>query len=442
MANNLGVNSYTVGGDYDVWGDKFLADMAILNKFAGDTFVVGATSGPVVIDVEDCQNFSIRANGGTASQVDIRVPDLIARYWYVRNDRVSGAITIRCAAGGDTITLAAGDRRLIYSDGTNCADLTLASLGIASVTGLQAALDAKLALAGGTMLGALTLAADPANALHAATKQYVDSLAANVGKRSRVRVATTANVTISTALNNADSLDGVTLATGDLVLVKNQSSAAENGVYVVGVAPARSSEFDTYDEHPGTLFSVAEGTTNADTLWLCTSNAGGTLNSTSIAFSQVNVVQAASDTVAGIVELATNAETATGADATRAVTPAGLASLNPARLDTADQTVTGGARVTSLALNGGNPVTTGTLTLDPGDRPLQHYTNGGAHTLAPGSNTGSLILDITNNGSAGAITTSGFTKVVGAFTTTNAHKFRCSITVGNGGSLLSIQALQ
>ncbi len=113
-----------------------------------------------------------------------------------------------------------------------------------------------------------------------------------------------------------------------------------------------------------------------------------------------------------------------------------------AQLGTQDQVVTGGTRVTSLALNSGNPVTTGTLTLDPGDCPLQHYTNGGAHTLAPGSNTGYILLDITNNGSAGAITTSGWTKVVGAFTTTNGHKFRCGCSIGNGGSLLTIQALQ
>jgi hypothetical protein len=114
----------------------------------------------------------------------------------------------------------------------------------------------------------------------------------------------------------------------------------------------------------------------------------------------------------------------------------------PALLETQDQTITGGARVTSLALNSGSAVTSGTLTLDPGDCPLQHYTNGGAHTLAPGSNTGYILLDITNNGSAGAITTSGWTKVVGAFTTTNGHKFRCGCSIGNGGSLLTIQALQ
>lgn len=102
--------------------------------------------------------------------------------------------------------------------------------------------------------------------------------------RGMVWAATTANITIATALNNGDSLDGVTLATSDLVLVKDQSSAAENGIYVVGASPARSGEFDTYNEHPGTLIAVQEGTVNADTVWLCTSNKGGTINSTAIAF--------------------------------------------------------------------------------------------------------------------------------------------------------------
>lgn len=108
--------------------------------------------------------------------------------------------------------------------------------------------------------------------------------------------------------------------------------------------------------------------------------------------------------------------------------------------DVADQVVTGGARITSLSLG---TITTGTVTPDPGDRPMQHYTNGGAHTLAPGSNNGFYTLDITNNGSAGAITTSGWTKVSGSvFTTTNGHKFRCSCSVGDAGSLLSVQAMQ
>jgi hypothetical protein len=111
-----------------------------------------------------------------------------------------------------------------------------------------------------------------------------------------------------------------------------------------------------------------------------------------------------------------------------------------ARLDTADQALTGGVIVTSNDLG---TVASGTVTPDPGDRPLQHYTNNGAHTLGVSANAGSILLDITNGASAGAITTSGFTKVAGdSFTTTSGHKFRCVLTIGNGGSLLIVQALQ
>ena len=111
-----------------------------------------------------------------------------------------------------------------------------------------------------------------------------------------------------------------------------------------------------------------------------------------------------------------------------------------AQLTVEDQVLTGGARVTSKSLG---TVSSGTLTPDPGDRPLQHYTNGGAHTLAPGSNTGSYLLDITNNSSAGAITASGWTKVSGdAFTTVDGDKFRCHCSVGDAGSYLVVGALQ
>lgn len=115
------------------------------------------------------------------------------------------------------------------------------------------------------------------------------SVAANVGKRGTVRAATTANITIATALNAGDSIDGVTLADDDLVLVKNQTASEENGVFVVGATPARDANFDTYNEHASALLAVQEGTTNADTLWLCTSNKGGTLNTTAISFTKLNI---------------------------------------------------------------------------------------------------------------------------------------------------------
>ena len=156
-------------------------------------------------------------------------------------------------------------------------------------------------ITGGTyssMVATSTMAGDPTSALHIATKQYVDGLLAGLAKRSTVRAATTANITIATALNNGDTLDGVTLANGNLVLVKDQSTAAQNGIYVVGASPARDDLFDTYDEHPGALIHDEEGSANGDKLFHCTSNTGGTLDSTAITFA--NIVPGSGGTVTNI----------------------------------------------------------------------------------------------------------------------------------------------
>jgi hypothetical protein len=105
-----------------------------------------------------------------------------------------------------------------------------------------------------------------------------------------------------------------------------------------------------------------------------------------------------------------------------------------------NQTLTGGFTCTSLDQG---TKSSGMFTPDMLTGPVQHYTNGGAHTLAPPTGHGSVVMDMTNNASAGAVTTSGFTKVTGdALTTTNGNKFRFFITVGNGGSHLHKQALQ
>ena len=145
-------------------------------------------------------------------------------------------------------------------------------------------------ITGGTyssIVATSTMAGDPSSAMHIATKQYVDSVAAGLRTRLTVRAATTANITIATALNNGDTLDGVTLANDDLVLVKDQSSQAENGIYKVASSPARDTEADTWDEVIGQLISIQEGTANADDLYLCTANTGGTLNSTAITYTKI-----------------------------------------------------------------------------------------------------------------------------------------------------------
>jgi hypothetical protein len=83
-------------------------------------------------------------------------------------------------------------------------------------------------------------------------------------------------------------------------------------------------------------------------------------------------------------------------------------------------------------------VSSGTTTLDIADGQIQTLTNNGAFTLAPPSDSGSLILQITNGASAGTITTSGFTVVRGSFTTTDGAVFLCTVAVVGARSYLII----
>ena len=87
----------------------------------------------------------------------------------------------------------------------------------------------------------ITDLAAPTSANDAATKQYVDQTSQGLDVKASVRVATTENITIATALNAGDPIDGVTLADGDRVLVKDQSTASQNGIYVAGASFVKTS---------------------------------------------------------------------------------------------------------------------------------------------------------------------------------------------------------
>jgi hypothetical protein len=103
-----------------------------------------------------------------------------------------------------------------------------------------------------------------------------------------VRAASTGNGTLSTAFENGDTLDGVTLATGDRILLKDQSTGSQNGIYVVNAsgAPTRAVDADSGGELVGATVFVSEGTANADKVFACTTNATITVGSTSLVFSQ------------------------------------------------------------------------------------------------------------------------------------------------------------
>ena len=108
----------------------------------------------------------------------------------------------------------------------------------------------------------------------AASKQYVDGVSQGLDVKDSCVAATTGNITISTALNNGDTLDGVSLSTNDRVLVKDQSTASENGIYIVGSSPARADDLAAGADAAGMFTFVEQGTVNADNGFVRTSNKG------------------------------------------------------------------------------------------------------------------------------------------------------------------------
>jgi len=121
--------------------------------------------------------------------------------------------------------------------------------------------------------------ATPTDAAHAATKGYVDAARQGLDVKQSVRAATTAAVNLSSELEAGDTIDTtVTLVAGDRVLVKNQGTASQNGIYVVQAtgAAVRATDADgtadTGTVSGGTFTFVEEGTANADSGWVVSSN--------------------------------------------------------------------------------------------------------------------------------------------------------------------------
>lgn len=140
----------------------------------------------------------------------------------------------------------------------------------------------------GAMTGLLTLSGDPSTSLQAATKQYVDNSVLGGAWKPICKISTTANITLS----GEQTLDGV-LTSATRVRVGFQTAAAENGIYVSNSGSwIRATDMDAWTEVPGSIVHVEQGTLYADTLWMCTSNTGGTLGSTAIDWIQLPTIVA------------------------------------------------------------------------------------------------------------------------------------------------------
>lgn len=226
-----------------------------------------------------------------------------------------------------SITVTGGDLTLSGSTGTNITNATLSAVSTAGTTGSSTAIPvitidekgrttlistvAVIAPAGtltGTVLaanvtasslvtfgnsptftGTVTVPLTPVNATDAASKGYVDAFKQGLDFKDSVRVASTANIAIASALINGSTIDSVTVSTGDRVLLKNQTTASQNGIYVVVASGAASRSNDANsntDVTSGMYAFVSEGTLNASTGYVLTTPDPITLGTTSLNFTQ------------------------------------------------------------------------------------------------------------------------------------------------------------
>lgn len=250
--DNLGLS---IGSDVQAYD----ADLAALAALAA-TGIIARTAA---------NTFMLRALIGTSGRLNV-----------TNGDGVAGNPTFDLATVSDSNT---GTFQKITVDAYGRVTGTTAVVS-SDIFGLVD--NRYLQLSGGTLNGPLTLAADPTAAMHAATKQYVDGIASGMVYKDSVRVATTANIT----LTGTQTIDSVALVAGDRVLVKNQSSASANGIYIVasGAWSRASDADDGNDLRGGVTVWVNEGTTNGDTGWTVTNDGAVSIGTTAITFTQTS----------------------------------------------------------------------------------------------------------------------------------------------------------
>jgi hypothetical protein len=282
------------GGTNKYFTDERAQDA--VGNFVGTGLSYNDTTGAISVDttaiqarVADVSDTEIGYLNGVTSaiqtQIDAKLSSSTASSTYapLENPTFTGTVTL------PTGTVTAG----MILDGTIVnADINAsAAIAQSKIDGLTTDLSAKLALAGGTMTGAITLHADPSSALHATTKQYVDNTASGIVAKPQVLGATTAN--IDATYNNGTAGVGATLthntngvfpaeaggasgwAVGKGILVKNQTNKAQNGRYYVSNMGSVSTPYvltrctycDEASEIPGAYIFVQDGTF-AGTGWI------------------------------------------------------------------------------------------------------------------------------------------------------------------------------
>jgi len=187
--------------------------------------------------------------------------------------------------GSDTVTTNTATQTLTNKTISGASN-TLSNIGNSSLTNSSVTVGTTSIALGATSLtlGGLTSVAvtqDPVSALQLATKQYVDSVAQGLDAKASCVYGTTGNITLSGLATQGNGDWTSTLTAGDRILVKSQTSSQFNGIYLANASTwTRALDMDTWAEVPSSFVFIESGTTLADTGWVTTANAGGTIDVT------------------------------------------------------------------------------------------------------------------------------------------------------------------
>lgn len=239
--------------------------------------------------LEGISTSGIAVRSGTDTWVTRSLAGTAGNITIINSDGVSGNPTINLANVGTPVTgsfvkiTTDAQGRVSATAPVDTADITnLADGTYVNISGDAMSSGANLTFSGGGTVTGLPAVA--VNAGDAASKAYVDSVASGLDTKESVRAATTANITLS----GLQTIDGVALQAGDRVLVKNQSSSANNGIYIASAGTwARATDADTSDKVSAGMFTfVEEGATFSETGWVLTTNDPINLGVTGLSFSQ------------------------------------------------------------------------------------------------------------------------------------------------------------
>ena len=295
--NNFSVSSGAVSIKTGGVENAELANSSV--NYGGVSLSLGASDTTPAFNLSDATSYSASALTGTISnsQVATGIDSAKLADGSVSNTEFQYINSLSSNAQTQL------DAKLVKA--SNLSDLVSAStsrtnlgLGSISTQGANA-----VSISGGSITGI----GAPSNNSDVAIKSYVDEAVAGLRTRIIAECASTANVNLTNGLEAGDSIDGVTLVAGDRVLIKDQSTATENGLYlaVSSGAASRDPEHDTIAELSGGMVVVNQGTANDNKIFLCTTDSDGSIGSTNITYTVITPSNTGTVTSVGLTQSGT-----------------------------------------------------------------------------------------------------------------------------------------